>query len=495
MAQQKFPKAYEAYQQAVYRDGRNPTFWCSIGVLYYQINQYRDALDAYSRAIRLNPYISEVWYDLGTLYESCNNQTSDALDAYARAAELDPTNTHIKARLALLRSGVQTGPNQHNAPVPQDVHPQAYQNGVGVPPGPQWGAPSSNNQQSQQAPVDPARVSDWTRGIAGIQQPPQPNGLEGRDSMRAPPPRAPSPRQEASRPYDSARQTPSRKRQSPSPKLQQQSVPGMYAPGPQTLPQVNLQDRGPGFNGGVRPSPTMSGAPPPPTNGNTPGTTLPPYGRPFSPPSELRPLRDEHPQSPGATFRQQPYHSGGPFPSIANGMPSAAPPLPATAEGPARDERPPSAMKRSREWEGEQGPSKKLASEETRARLDDPSRRNSPPGRLPTPKEHFRRSSSEVRRENERRANENYHPSEAAHHPYSLPPQQIPSMQSILDGPKEAPQQEHVEQAARKVDVDEDYDNNSEDDKRAAAGQAISSPQVGGPQPPPSATPKTENAS
>lgn len=67
MAQQKYPKAYEAYQQAVYRDGRNPTFWCSIGVLYFQINQFRDALDAYSRAIRLNPYISEVWYDLGTL--------------------------------------------------------------------------------------------------------------------------------------------------------------------------------------------------------------------------------------------------------------------------------------------------------------------------------------------------------------------------------------------------------------------------------------------
>jgi len=71
MSQQKYPKAYEAYQQAVYRDGRNPTFWCSIGVLYYQINQYRDALDAYSRAIRLNPYISEVWYDLGTLVNTC----------------------------------------------------------------------------------------------------------------------------------------------------------------------------------------------------------------------------------------------------------------------------------------------------------------------------------------------------------------------------------------------------------------------------------------
>src|SRR5690606_41169849 len=59
LSQQKYPRAYEAYQLAVYRDPRNPTFWCSIGVLSYQINQYRDALDAYSRAIRLNPYRSE----------------------------------------------------------------------------------------------------------------------------------------------------------------------------------------------------------------------------------------------------------------------------------------------------------------------------------------------------------------------------------------------------------------------------------------------------
>ena len=95
MAGQKYNKAYEAYQQAVYRDGRNPTFWCSIGVLYFQINQYRDALDAYSRAIRINPYISEVWFDLGSLYESCNNQISDAIDAYVGVAEFGPTNTSI----------------------------------------------------------------------------------------------------------------------------------------------------------------------------------------------------------------------------------------------------------------------------------------------------------------------------------------------------------------------------------------------------------------
>lgn len=117
MAQAKYNRAYDAYQQAVYLDGKNPNFWCSIGVLYYQINQFRDALDAYSRAIRLNPHISEVWYDLGTLYESCNNQINDARDAYTRAAELDPTNQTIRARLAYL-NGAQTG---GTAPVPQDI--------------------------------------------------------------------------------------------------------------------------------------------------------------------------------------------------------------------------------------------------------------------------------------------------------------------------------------------------------------------------------------
>ncbi|EPQ61220.1 hypothetical protein GLOTRDRAFT_135744 [Gloeophyllum trabeum ATCC 11539] len=136
MAGQKYNKAYEAYQQAVYRDGRNPTFWCSIGVLYFQINQFHDALDAYSRAIRINPYISEVWFDLGSLYESCNNQISDAIDAYARAAELDPTNPVISQRLQLLKQAQATGSALPAAPGPQDVHPTAYASAVVPPPGP-----------------------------------------------------------------------------------------------------------------------------------------------------------------------------------------------------------------------------------------------------------------------------------------------------------------------------------------------------------------------
>lgn len=435
-------------------------------------------------------------------YESCNNQTSDALDAYARAAELDPNNTHIKARLQLLKSGIASGqPNQHSAPVPQDVHPQAYQNGVGVPPGVQWGG-QPVQQPPQQPPVDPQRVSEWTRGIAALHNPPtqppmsQQSPYQSHDSLRGPPPRQPSPRQpEPPRSYqDPTRQTPARKMQSPSPKGHST---GMYPPS-QTLPQINSQDR-PGLGPGPRPSPSMNGAPPqPPSHSNgPPSNSLPPYGRPFSPPTELRPIRDERPPSSNSNYHHPQLPPAPSFPPMTNGNQTPGPTAPpsATSEMPPRDrdERPPSAMKRNREWEAE-GPSKKIANEETRARLDDhSSRRFSPPSRNETPRsDRYRRSSSELRRENERRINDNYHPSEAAHHPYTLPPQQIPSMQTILDNnsgnnnnnnntnhhsnnsisnsnpqPKEE-RKEPVEVAARKVDVDEDYDNTSEDGKLTA---------------------------
>lgn len=409
-------------------------------------------------------------------YESCNNQTADALDAYARAAELDPSNAHIKARLQLLRSGGGAGGNQLNAPAPQDVHPQAYQTGVGVPPNPGWGGSSGpTQQQSAQPPIDAARVSEWTRGIPQINQANGPasqqNGFENREGMRAPPMRAPSPRHEPGRPFpEPSRRTPGPgpvRKQSPSPKMQHAGPSGF--PTPQTLPQLNLQERPPAFNSGVRPSPTLNGGHHPQPIGPAPNT-LPPYGRPFSPPSEIRPIRDDRVNSPpSSAYNQSPYPGGQAFPSIVNGVGSAPQPLPQTAEVPREETRPPSAMKRSREWEADTS-SKKIANEETRARLDDPPRHGSPPNRNPTPSSHFRRSSSETRRENERRATENYHPSEAAHHPYSLAPQMTP-VQPAVELPRED-RKETVEPAARKMDVDEDYDNNSEDDRKGGSGTA-----------------------
>lgn len=170
----------------------------------------------------------------------------------------------------------------------------------------------------------------------------------------------------------------------------------------------------------------------------------------------------------------------------------------AAAEAAAREreDRPASAMKRGREWEAEAGPTKKIANDESRARLEEQvSRRVTPPNRMPSPGEMQRRSSSEARREEQRRVNEEYHPSEAAHHPPTLPPIQhmpphpsgsslppmadgsAPASNGSQSGPPSAQVKEETsrveqppshEPAARKMDVDENYDDDDDDEKRTS---------------------------
>ncbi|GAM84395.1 hypothetical protein ANO11243_023890 [Dothideomycetidae sp. 11243] len=512
MSQQKYPKAYEAYQQAVYRDGRNPTFWCSIGVLYYQINQYRDALDAYSRAIRLNPNISEVWYDLGTL-----------------------------ARLALLKGQPTDGMPAAAAPLPQDVHPQAYQPGaLGAPPGPQF-LGTAANQVPPAGPPPPSLGGpvDWgNRRLADIQvpgQPPQTLGpYEGRERL---PPHMPSGRQPSPPRQEPPRQAyqemqrpppPSHRGLSPSPKLPfnaPASYPiGEQPPPPQLPPQHQNQTPNRVANPNYPPQGPLSGAmsaPPPHLAG-------PPYGagRIASPAPEVRPINDAGvAPSPNGSYQRQSYQPYGQqgLPSITGGAP---PPLAAVhaAEAAAREreERPPAtAPKRHREWE-EDNSSKRHANDEARSRQEDAnSRRPSPPDKIPSSPQ---RGPSEARRAEELRLppNDGYHPSEAAHH-QPLPPisqSQEPSPrsaapveerreqptptpanavraspqtqyqgsptaksqhpgqhpgQSATQPPPPPPQQQQQQQqqqlepAARKMDMDENYDDSGDEEKKGSS--------------------------
>jgi general transcriptional corepressor CYC8 len=215
MQRHNYSKAYEAYQQAVYRDSRNSNFWCSIGVLYWEINQFRDALDAYTRAIRLNPYIPEIWFNLGTLYEACNNQIQDAIDAYNRAYELDNNYYIVEERLNILKRNLETGRNDGPPPPrPSDIDPQRYedflqnqanQQNVAQLQGMQqnWGPPPSSapppNQHRtvhqppphQPTPYPPRRSPDQPKAIPYSHPPPPPSSYSNGNSgygRPAPPP-------------------------------------------------------------------------------------------------------------------------------------------------------------------------------------------------------------------------------------------------------------------------------------------------------------------
>ena len=62
-----YKEAHFALQEAIYRNGRSPNIWITVGIMYYQIDQYRDSLDAIAAALRLNVNIWEAWYNVAIL--------------------------------------------------------------------------------------------------------------------------------------------------------------------------------------------------------------------------------------------------------------------------------------------------------------------------------------------------------------------------------------------------------------------------------------------
>ena len=447
-------------------------------------------------------------------YESCNNQTADALDAYQRAADLDPANVHIKARLQLLRNnGQSTGmSNQHSAPVPQDVHPQLYQAaGVGAPPGPQWGAPGPAQAPQAAGPTPSGSTQDWGRRLAEIQhpqpQPQPPNPYDQREALRPPPPpRQLSPRQDQMMQYrEQHRHTPVR-RATPPPPLNH-IAPSSYT-GPQGLPQPPLpaaptsapnRITNPNYSG---PSSSVSL---PPNGGHIPPGPMPPYGRGNSPPPEIRPIAEDRPPSPGPNY-SHPHFQHQTNPAQPGGIAAGAPPPTAAlaaAEAAAareREDRPPTGFKRMHEADDDYKMAHKLpANSESRGRLGDhhhrraspPDRKASPRGRpspphvrQPSPPARRRQGSSEARLEDQRRADENYHPSEAAHHPSTLPsmhpqppppPPQHEHLPPMVENSRDE-RREVYEPALRKMEVNEDYDDDDDDEKRGGGSGGRTSP-------------------
>jgi len=52
-----------------------------LAIFYYNSGNYTDAFDNIIKASSLNPQLSEVWYNLGVLYEMCK-QPEEAKIAY-----------------------------------------------------------------------------------------------------------------------------------------------------------------------------------------------------------------------------------------------------------------------------------------------------------------------------------------------------------------------------------------------------------------------------
>ncbi len=65
--------------------------WIQLGNLYFDTNQFEEAIKAYKKALELEPNDPNVWTDLGVIYRR-SGKPRQAIEAFDKAIELDPSH-------------------------------------------------------------------------------------------------------------------------------------------------------------------------------------------------------------------------------------------------------------------------------------------------------------------------------------------------------------------------------------------------------------------
>jgi Flp pilus assembly protein TadD len=68
-----------------------PAAWYSLGVAYFELGRYQEAVEAYKEALRLKPDDAAAWNNLGNAYSDLGRY-QEAIQAYKEALRLEPDN-------------------------------------------------------------------------------------------------------------------------------------------------------------------------------------------------------------------------------------------------------------------------------------------------------------------------------------------------------------------------------------------------------------------
>ena len=101
---ERYNDAIEAYRKAIKINPENmaAVAWNELGVVYGHLDRYNDAIEAYRKAIKINPEYTEAWFNLGIVYRLSDNVTA-AMDAAWELRRLDPTQADKLSNLILGR--------------------------------------------------------------------------------------------------------------------------------------------------------------------------------------------------------------------------------------------------------------------------------------------------------------------------------------------------------------------------------------------------------
>jgi len=88
-------------QEIVKKDPKNLSAWVELGNLYFDTDQPKEAIDAYSRYLAVKPDNPDVRTDMGIMYRKLG-QSDKALDEFRKAARSDPKHVNSRYNIGLV---------------------------------------------------------------------------------------------------------------------------------------------------------------------------------------------------------------------------------------------------------------------------------------------------------------------------------------------------------------------------------------------------------
>jgi cytochrome c-type biogenesis protein CcmH/NrfG len=91
----------DGLKEIVKKDPKNLAAWYELGNLYFDANQPKEAIQAYTEYIKLKPDNADVRTDLGIMYRN-TGEPDKAIEEFKKAAQIDPKHVNSRYNLGLV---------------------------------------------------------------------------------------------------------------------------------------------------------------------------------------------------------------------------------------------------------------------------------------------------------------------------------------------------------------------------------------------------------
>ena len=100
-------KSIKYFKRIIEIDPNNYRAYYNLGIAYFDLNRFKEALNSYKIAISIKPDYKHIYYNIGLLHEETKN-LEKAVEAYEKALKIDPDYIYAMHALKVVKLNLDT---------------------------------------------------------------------------------------------------------------------------------------------------------------------------------------------------------------------------------------------------------------------------------------------------------------------------------------------------------------------------------------------------